>query len=148
MAQSVPMDLIQAGGMNAPGSGSGVVHAGGMPMPSPMAALTPPGVPAQPFTPGIVPASASVAAVGALTGQTPSRFPSRRTEVRFLGSEGMKVSWCAPTPNGGVGFTTGGRSRARRHVARDRVVVTALVFGALIGGIAVWRSTQRAAASK
>ena len=106
MAQSVPMDLIQASSLNAPGSGSGVVRAGGMPMPPPMAAMTPPGVPAQPFTPGIVPASATVAAVGALTGQTPSRFSSRRTEVRFLGSEGMKVSWCAPAPNGGVSFTT------------------------------------------
>jgi hypothetical protein len=48
--------------------------------------------------------------------------------------------------DGGVGFTTGARGRARRHVARDRIVVTALVFGALIGGIAFWRSTQRAAA--
>ena len=99
MARSVPMDLVQAGALNLPAAGSGVVQAGGMPM-------NPPGLPAQPFTPGIVPASATVAAVGAITGPTPSRFPTRRTEVRFLGSEGMKVSWCAPTPTGGMAFAT------------------------------------------
>jgi hypothetical protein len=61
----------------------------------------------QPFSPGVVPASATVAAVGALTGgASPSPSYGKRTEVRFLGSEGMKVSWYAPAPAGGAGYAT------------------------------------------
>jgi hypothetical protein len=102
MARNVPMDLVQAGGLNTPGAPSGVVHAGGMPG---EANMSPPGVPAMPYSPGGIPAPTTVAAVGALTGGagTPQ---TKRTEVRFLGSEGMKVSWYAPSPGGGAGYST------------------------------------------
>jgi hypothetical protein len=46
-----------------------------------------------------------VAAVGALTGAAAGRFPAKRTEVIFAGPQGMKVSWCAPTPDGRTGFS-------------------------------------------
>ena len=42
----------------------------------------------------------AVAAVGALTGPSPQPFPSRRTEVRFVGPERMKVSWTGTGPDG------------------------------------------------
>jgi hypothetical protein len=38
----------------------------------------------------------AVAAVGAITGPGGPRFPTRRTEVRFVGPAGMKVSWPGP----------------------------------------------------
>ena len=45
----------------------------------------------------------AVAAVGALTGSA-SPFPVQRTEVRFVGPAGMKISWYAPSPDGRAGF--------------------------------------------
>jgi hypothetical protein len=36
----------------------------------------------------------------------PNRFAARRTEVRFVGPVGMKVSWFAPGMGGGPGFAT------------------------------------------
>jgi hypothetical protein len=48
---------------------------------------------AMPPTP-IVPNA--VAAVGAVTGPHGPRFPTRRTEVRFVGPAGMKVAWPGP----------------------------------------------------
>ncbi|MFL5342165.1 MAG: hypothetical protein ACJ8F7_18620 [Gemmataceae bacterium] len=44
----------------------------------------------------------AVAAVGALPGGLPT-MGMARSEVRFLGQDGMKVAWLAPTPTG-VGF--------------------------------------------
>ena len=43
----------------------------------------------------------AVAAVGALTGG-PSPFKAQRTEVRFVGPAGMKISWFVPGPDGKV----------------------------------------------
>jgi hypothetical protein len=42
----------------------------------------------------------AVAAVGALTGSSPYPFPTKRTEVRFVGPERMRVSWNGTTPDG------------------------------------------------
>src|SRR5262249_22739928 len=92
MAHSVPMDLVQVGGTSLPGGHSGLVQAGGM--------ISPPGVPFQPVTPGMAmtppPPPGAVAAVGALTGTAGARFAGQRTEVRFVGPNGMKISWYAP----------------------------------------------------
>jgi hypothetical protein len=91
MAHSVPMDLIQVGGTSLPGASSGVVQAGGV--------ISPAGVPFQPVAPGAglmpPPPPGAVAAVGALTGGTGNRFAGQRTEVRFVGPAGMKISWFA-----------------------------------------------------
>lgn len=102
LQNSVPVDLVQQAGYK-PGSGSGilqaqatlpgaVMHAGG---------ITPPGVPATPGAPGGSGiqltgggAPGAVAAVGALTGGgMPGPYAPHRTEVRFVGPNGMKVSW-------------------------------------------------------
>jgi hypothetical protein len=48
-------------------------------------------------------APGAVAAVGALTGGV-SPYPAQRTEVRFTGPNGMRISWFAPTPDGKPGF--------------------------------------------
>jgi hypothetical protein len=45
-----------------------------------------------------------VAAVGALTGAPASPFAVQRTEVRFGGPPGMRVTWFAPGPDGKPGF--------------------------------------------
>ena len=55
-----------------------------------------------PFVPGAG-APGAVAAVGALTGG-PSPYPAQRTEVRFTGPNGMRVTWFAPTADGRPGF--------------------------------------------
>jgi hypothetical protein len=110
MARSMPMDLVQASAQSHAGAGGNIMLAGG-PMP-PSGAISPPGVPFQPGvpTPGGgapfgPPPPAAVAAVGAITGSGGSRFPTRRTEIRFLGSEGMTVSWFAPGVTGQPGFS-------------------------------------------
>ena len=56
--------------------------------------------------PGIAPPGppGAVAALGALTGQ-PSSFGVHRTEIRFVGPAGMKISWFAPRQDGKAGFT-------------------------------------------
>jgi hypothetical protein len=100
LAQSMPMDLVQAGFAAAGGAPSGIIQAGGP------GAISPPGVPSGPGVPGMAgPPPGAVAAVGAITSPMPNRFSSRRTEVRFVGPAGMKVSWYAPGM-GGPGFTT------------------------------------------
>jgi hypothetical protein len=105
LQNSVPMDLVQQASYK-PGHGSGsgilqaqatlpgaVMHAGG---------ITPPGVPMTPGAPGgsgIQLTSGgppgAVAAVGALTGGggMPGQYAPHRTEVRFVGPNGMKISW-------------------------------------------------------
>jgi hypothetical protein len=98
MQRNVPLDLIQVGGMSGPGKDaaqSGVIQAGGIA--SPGDALSPPGFPAGPGAIQQVGATApagAVAAVGAnLQVPGPSRFPTQRTEVRFVRPTGMQISW-------------------------------------------------------
>lgn len=99
LAQSVPLELVQAGAVGGPDSSSGVKWAGGMPGPHSAASITPPGLPGQPIVPAGFPPGA-VAATGALTGPSSQQFPTKRTEVRFLGPDKMRVSWCGTTPEG------------------------------------------------
>ncbi|MFO0927976.1 MAG: hypothetical protein U0736_13200 [Gemmataceae bacterium] len=71
----------------------------------------PPNPPALPNTPqftgipGIMPPGppGAVAALGALTGQS-TPFGTHRTEVRFVGPAGMKISWYSPRAEGKGGF--------------------------------------------
>jgi hypothetical protein len=105
LAQSVPLEFVQAAGLNQPGKGgSGILQT---------AATCPPGG-CPPGMPGLPPGAGmpgpgygipgAVAAVGALTGPGAAPFPVQRTEVRFVGPAGMKISWYAPTPDGRTGF--------------------------------------------
>ncbi|HLN29201.1 MAG TPA: hypothetical protein VK395_15740 [Gemmataceae bacterium] len=100
MSQSVPMDMIQQAGYTpTPGAGSGITRTGGQ-LPPP-AGISPAGMPFQPVAPGMgTPPPGAVAAVGALTGSAGGQFPSKRTEVRFIGPAGMKVSWFGASPTG------------------------------------------------
>ena len=103
LQNSVPMDVVQQAAYK-PGSGSGilqaqatlpgaVMHAGG---------ISPPGVPMTPGAPGGSGIQltgggsppGAVAAVGALTGGNamPGQYAPHRTEVRFVGPNGMKIS--------------------------------------------------------
>jgi hypothetical protein len=105
LAQSVPLDLLQQAynknGKMAPEILQ--VQAGGpMMLPAP-GGISPPGMAPQPLPPGVrIPGA--VAAVGALTGGGAAPFPVQRTEVRFVGPNGMKISWYAPTADGKAGF--------------------------------------------
>jgi len=97
--------VVQAGASEMAGGESGVVRAGG---------ITPPGMAAQGPMPqgpnGIQQVTGwgphavpnAVAAVGAITGPGGPRFPTRRTEVRFVGPAGMKISWPGPGPNNSI----------------------------------------------
>jgi hypothetical protein len=127
---SLPLNAVQQANFTTSGDNrSGIVPAGGFPPP---AGLSPPGVPAMPPVPGMAPppgagpplpmggptaagpplpmggptAPGAVAAIGALTGPSPAPFAQQRTEVFFTGPPTMKVSWYAPSPVGGAGFTT------------------------------------------
>jgi hypothetical protein len=116
MAQSVPLDVIQQAGWQMNGGIPGAVGPGPL--------ISPPGVPAAPVIPGPgrgmagspiqltsgpMPAGplpgggppGAVAAVGALTNPGGNPFPSCRTEIRFVGPSGMKISW--------YGIAVGGR---------------------------------------
>src|SRR6516164_7151891 len=98
LAQSMPLELIQQSGYFKDSSYP-IIQAGG-PVPGAMGPMpgnliSPPGVAATPpgaLPPGLRPPGA-VAAVGALTGAPAAPFPVQRTEVRFVGPAGMKVSW-------------------------------------------------------
>ncbi|HZY86558.1 MAG TPA: hypothetical protein VFE78_17115, partial [Gemmataceae bacterium] len=107
LSRSVPLEFVQASGLNQPGKGgSGIMQ---------VQAACPPGgcPPGMPGMPGMPPGAGmpgpgygipgAVAGVGALTGPA-SPFPVQRTEVRFVGPAGMKIAWYAPTPNGRAGF--------------------------------------------
>jgi hypothetical protein len=81
-----PSGVMQAGAFQTAGSPSGIVQAG---------AFQPAGAPS-----GIMPVGGhqgpvpnAVAAVNAITGPGGPRFPTRRTEVRFVGPAGMKIAW-------------------------------------------------------
>jgi hypothetical protein len=115
--------ILQAGGPCAGGACPAPGYAGGYPpgMMPPAGMISPPGVPGLPppplppppgggptpppgFAPHFGPPGA-VAAVGALSGHAPSPFPVMRTEVRFVGPPGMKISWYAPAVDGKPGFS-------------------------------------------
>src|SRR5262245_41389169 len=118
LAKSVPLDLIQQAGFTKHGAADpailqaqGMCGPGGCPpgMP-PGGGMMPPGVPPMPGMvppgmapgmPGIGPPSppGAVAALGALTNPV-SPFPVQRTEVRFAGPAGMRISWFAPRADG------------------------------------------------
>src|SRR5579875_2978572 len=94
--------LIQTGGQCPPG-GACPVPGAGVP---PGNLISPPGIAGMPpgaLPPGLRPPGA-VAAVGALTGAPAAPFPIQRTEVRFVGPAGMKISWYGPSADGKGGF--------------------------------------------
>lgn len=111
LASSVPLELIQQSGYfkDSPIQQVGGQCAGGMcPMPGagpPGNMICPPGMPPLPkgLPLGLRPPGA-VAAVGALTGHAAAPFPVQRTEVRFVGPAGMKITWSGPTKDGKAGF--------------------------------------------
>ncbi len=121
LAQSQPLELLQQAHLLGGGPG------GFSPPPRVIPAanlISPPGIPPVPGTgvPGLGMASGggpapvspympqglrppgAVAAVGALTGPSVSPFGTQRTEVRFVGPPGMKISWFAPSADGKPGF--------------------------------------------
>jgi hypothetical protein len=123
---SMPLEMLQQAGYTA-GMPANLMQAqaqgtipGAMPQPGP---LTPPGVPMMPGGPmgtGIMQTSAggppgAVAAIGALTGGTPARYAPARTEVRFAGPNGMKVSWYTGDPSGKGGFSMAGIEAPGRY---------------------------------
>jgi len=95
MAQSVPLELVQPGANTGSASPTEIMQAGG-----PAAAnISPPGVPFQPIMPCSYPGGA-VASVGALTGPSSQACAAKRTEVRFVGPDKMKVSWSGSAQDG------------------------------------------------
>jgi hypothetical protein len=112
LAQSMPLDLLQQSGyfqgqsmpiLPAGGQAPGAMCPPGMTPPN---MISPPGVAAVPpaaLPPGLRPPGA-VAAVGALTGAAPGPFTISRTEVRFVGPPGMKISWYGPSADGKGAF--------------------------------------------
>jgi hypothetical protein len=120
---SVPLSMVQQAGYT-PGQGPGMMPAqallpGAAPPPG---AIAPPGVPMTPGAPspsglmltGGGPPGA-VAAIGALTGGMPGRFAPARTEVRFVGPNGMKVSWYTGAADGRAGFGLAGIEAPGRY---------------------------------
>jgi hypothetical protein len=108
LAQSMPLELIQQSGyfrdssypiMQTGGQCPGGVCPPGNLISPPGIAATPPGA----LPPGLRPPGA-VAAVGALTGAPAAPFPVQRTEVRFVGPAGMKISWYGPSADGRGSF--------------------------------------------
>jgi hypothetical protein len=99
LAQSVPLELVQASASTGTGASSEIMLAGGLPPAAHPGSIAPPGVPFQPLVPaGYAPGA--VASAGALTGPSSHPSPTKRTEVRFLGPDRMKVSWYGSTPDG------------------------------------------------
>jgi hypothetical protein len=133
LLQSQPLDLVQQANFVQGGSGSGLqqaqaVGAPGVPPPPgvipPANLIAPPGVPVapgaspvvvppwggvgivNPYMPAPLKPPGAVAAVGALTGPSPTPFGVQRTEVRFVGPAGMKISWFSPNSDGKPGFSS------------------------------------------
>jgi hypothetical protein len=118
LESSLPLNQVQRASYTPTGDNASAIVPAGGPVPGampPPGGLSPPGVPAMP---GMAPPTAgvplpmggprapgAVAAIGALTGPGPQPFPAQRTEIFFTGPPTMKVSWYAPTPGGGAGFT-------------------------------------------
>ncbi len=123
-APSPTSGLMQAGAAMPAGAGSGVMQAGygapplaaPNPIPNGPGTISPPGVPFAP--PGIPPNMgrgpmqagfvAPLPGVVAAEGGPPVAGPAgpKRTEVRFAGPAGMKVSWYGIAANGQPGFGT------------------------------------------
>jgi hypothetical protein len=55
--------------------------------------------------PSMGPPPGAVAAVGALPGSDHPRFPTQRTQVRFINPSGMKVSWFTGCTDGKAGYS-------------------------------------------
>jgi hypothetical protein len=109
LAQSMPLELVQQSGYfkdsSFPIMQTGGQCPGGV-CPPPGNLISPPGISAVPpgaLPPGLRPPGA-VAAVGALTGAPAAPFPVQRTEVRFVGPAGMKISWYGPSADGRGSF--------------------------------------------
>ncbi len=104
LARSVPLDIVQTVAHTGPGATGGIQHAAGLPASS---TIAPPGVPFQPIVPVHGGGAVSVPNVGNPLGMAgaPRAGACKRTEVRFVSPEGMKVSWYAPSPDGRSGFT-------------------------------------------
>ncbi|MBL8793043.1 MAG: hypothetical protein JNM56_04000 [Planctomycetia bacterium] len=100
--------IVQASASSMPGAASSVMNAGGFTPPgmSGPPVMSPPGMPAPPgggiqrtaseVLPYVPPVPNAVAAVGAIVGPGGPRFPTQRSEVKFVGPSGMKVSWPGP----------------------------------------------------
>jgi hypothetical protein len=116
LAQSMPLELVQQAGFNPAFGGPGLMQAqamGACPPGGCAPVMGPPGLPPPPGLPGMGgggPIAGAVAAIGALGagapggGAPPGPFCVQRTEVRFVGPAGMKISWYAPSPDGKAGF--------------------------------------------
>lgn len=109
LAQSVPLELVQAAGMMPPGMMGGIMKAQCPPGGCAPGGMGGPGMPmgpggGMPMGPGGMGPPGAVAAVGALTGGMPPRFPTKRTEIRFVYPRSMKIAWYAPTGPGKAGF--------------------------------------------
>lgn len=107
MAQSIPMELVQ----QLPGTPGGIVPAGfthaAPPLGPHQGPITPVGFKAGgggnlPYVPGAVAAAGLGGGAGGGAGGVPQ---AKRTEVRFAGPTGMKISWYAPNPDGRPGFS-------------------------------------------
>jgi hypothetical protein len=104
MANSVPLEMVQPGGPQAPGMSSGIVPVGfaqASPPPLPYQGAVPPlgqrpGPQGPPIMPvgGMIPGGGPGGPPGGMAGGLPGM--TKRTEVRFVGPAGMKVSWYAP----------------------------------------------------
>ena len=116
LAQQYPAQIMHQVGMPPPppgyvnlagftqsaNSGSGIVQTNGV---NPgIAAVQNPTIAG---VPGIAPPGppGAVAALGALNGAAPISGPTR-SEIRFTGPSGMKISWYAPKADGKPGFTS------------------------------------------
>jgi hypothetical protein len=93
---------MPGGGMMTPPSGMNAA-AGPPSMQGPGGMMMPPGamqyMPGGPFPGGRPPGA--VAAIGALSGNGPGQgYPVGRTQVRFVGPSGMKISWLTQGPDG------------------------------------------------
>jgi hypothetical protein len=112
-----PSGIVQAG-YQGPAGSSGFVPAGGIP-PMPTLPGAPPLPPGMVGPGGIVQAGHlqphgpwvpnAVASAGAITSPHGPRFPTRRTEIRFVGPAGMKVSWPGPYGDRGNEIQAPGR---------------------------------------
>jgi hypothetical protein len=106
LLKAFPPDLVNQAFYEG-GSGGGGIQLTGVPPAAPgMPGIggPGPGLPLGPIPRGNPPGA--VAAVGALTGPGGAPFGVQRTQIRFVGPAGMKISWYAPRPDGRVGFTS------------------------------------------
>jgi hypothetical protein len=105
LMQSFPPGLVQQAfyaGNGAPGfqlTGGAGPPATGIGGPGPA-------LPLGPIPGGLRNPPGAVAAVGALVGPGPAPFGVCRTEIRFVGPAGMRISWYAPRMDGKLGFTS------------------------------------------